>query len=104
MIKELNKYFSKKREIFKQVYSSDKCYIYERTLEGGKSKCYEVFKKRNVKIADYIRQYDVKGKYEGYDRMEIYPSDNQFGIWAWCYGGYYGDNGALSKAEQINNE
>lgn len=101
MLKKLNDTFVKKKETFNKMYEDNICYIYERILEGGKAKCYEVFRKRSVTITDYIRKYDTTGKYNGYDTMELYPSDTQFGIWAWCYSG---KKGALTKVEQLNKE
>ena len=61
MVKELDKQFEKKGEIFTQIEKGDNYYIYKRDMKD--SVCYEVFERRTVKLNDFWRKFDTKGKY-----------------------------------------
>ena len=82
MVKELEKEFVKKGEVFTQIEKTDDYYIYKRDQKS----CvyYEVFERRDAKLNDFWRQYDTNGKYDGFDSFEPYPNDEQFGKWAYC--------------------
>ena len=45
---------------------------------------YEVFERKSQKLNDFWRQYDKKGKYDGFETVEVYPSNESFGNWAYC--------------------
>lgn len=81
-VRELDKKFIKKGEIFTQIDKGDTYYIYKREMEY--STCYEVFERKMVKLNDFWRNFDVNGKYVGFDYFEQYPNDEQFGKWAYC--------------------
>lgn len=60
---------------YKKVFSDDKIYIYQ--VNG---KWFEVFKKTIRQKSGYV---DGKfTKVEGVGRV-VYPTDNNFGLWAW---------------------
>ena len=82
MVKELDKEFTKKGEVFTQIEKGDTYYIYKRDMKT--SICYEVFERRVAKLNDFWRQFDKNGKFDGYDGFEQYPGDEQFGKWAYC--------------------
>lgn len=84
MTRELDKKFTKHGDLFTQIEKGDNYYIYKRELEH--SVYYEVFKRKVSKVNDYIKKYDTKGKYEGFDDFVQYPNDEQFGQWAYCCG------------------
>lgn len=82
MLKELEKEFTKKGDVFTQIEKTDDYYIYKRDMKA----CvyYEVFERKAVKLNDFWRKYDTNGKYEGYESFEQYPNDESFGKWAYC--------------------
>ena len=82
MVRDLDKEFTKKGELFIQIEKGDNYYIYKRVIET--SIYYEVFERRVAKLNDFWRKYDTNGKYEGYDSFEQYPNDESFGKWAYC--------------------
>ena len=65
---ELKKTFRKYGEDFTQLYKDDEIVIYQTTFPSV-----EVFKYR-VKKPDKFRSED----------FEVYPSESDFGAWAWC--------------------
>ena len=81
-LKELEKEFVKKGELFTQIEKNDEYYIYKRDMKS----CvyYEVFGRKVAKLNDFWRKYDTNGKYEGFDSFEQYPNDESFGKWAYC--------------------
>lgn len=95
MTKELDKEFTKKGEIFTQIEKGDTYYIYKRDLKTVVY--YEVFERKVMKLNDFWRQYDTNGKYVGYDNFVQYPSDEQFGKWAYCCS-------SLEKAKKLAME
>jgi hypothetical protein len=82
MVKELEKEFTKKGEVFIQIEKNDSYYIYKRCIETVSY--FEVFERRIAKLNDFWRKYDTKGKYDGFDSFEPYPNDESFGKWAYC--------------------
>ena len=82
MLKELDKEFEKKGELFTQIEKTDRYYIYKRDLKTVVY--YEVFERKSQKLNDFWRQYDKKGKYDGFESVEVYPSNESFGNWAYC--------------------
>ena len=93
--KELDKKFTKKDEVFTQVEKGDNYYIYKRDMQCAV--CYEVFARKVIKLNDFWRQFDKKGKYDGYDSFEQYPNNEQFGKWAYCCSN-------LEKAQKLAKE
>lgn len=81
MLKELDKEFTKKGDLFTQIEKGDNYYIYKRCI--GTKTYYEVFERKIVKLNDFWRKYDTKGKYVGFNYFEQYPNDEQFGKWAY---------------------
>lgn len=57
-VKELDKEFTKKGDIFTQIEKSDNYYIYKRDM--GECVYYEVFERKITKLNDFWRQYDTK--------------------------------------------
>ena len=80
--KELDKEFTKKDEVFTQVEKGDTYYIYKRDMQCAV--CYEVFARKVIILNDFWRQFDKKGKFDGFDCFEQYPNNEQFGKWAYC--------------------
>lgn len=77
-MKKLEKQFTYKSDEFIQIHSSATAYIYKR-MHGNKA-YYEVF---GIKVSEILKDFENKigsGVYK-----ERYPSDNDFGVWAWCY-------------------
>ena len=81
-VKKLDKKFTKKGDVFTQIEEGDNYYIYKRDM--GECVYYEVFERKISKLNDFWRQYDTKGKYNGFDFFEPYPNNEQFGCWAYC--------------------
>lgn len=81
-VKELDKEFTKKGDLFTQIEKGDSYYIYKRDMQ--ECVCYEVFERKIVNLNDFWRKYDTNGKYDGFDSFEKYPNDEQFGKWAYC--------------------
>ena len=75
----MKKDFRKKGVNYKQIEATDKYFVYECTPSEGPV-YYEVFKK----VIDKINTDKKRLMYPGYDAYTVYPSDSQFGIWAWC--------------------
>lgn len=75
-IRELPIEFSKKGVQFKQLVKTDEWYIYELSKDG--SVWYEVFKYKLVNLHPLDQEMEI------YDKKECYPSDESFGLWAWC--------------------
>ena len=73
MTKQLEKQFEGRGEVrgysFKQLFESEKAYLYQLTDNETGSVHYEVFKKVENKQFDCIS----------------YPRSNSFGVWAWCF-------------------
>lgn len=77
-MKKLQENFKKHGEIFTKVYESEKAYIYSRMV--GKVEYFEVFEKKYRNVSEYI-----DGKYVSTGELrEFYPSDEDFGKFAWC--------------------
>lgn len=84
-IKELPKEFEKKgikyEQLIKDIYENAEarangCVIYKcKDIEDGYS-YYEIFRYRLIPQHPYSE--------EDYDMIEAYPTDNQFGLSAWC--------------------
>lgn len=74
-IKKLQKNFEKKGVNYRRLYRKDGFMIYICTdIEFGYS-YFEVFEKRMAK------PHPLSGK--DYDYVELYPTDNSFGLWAY---------------------
>ena len=84
-MKLLAQQYIKKKIIFDLVERSDKAAIYCQNY-NGEVLAYEVFK---IKQA---LPHTISGI--EFPAMELFPSDESFGVWAWSYGNY----GDLSKA------
>ena len=82
MVRQLDKEFTKKGELFTQVEKGNNYYIYKRVVETAVY--YEVFERKVAKLNDFWRKYDTNGKYDGFDSFEQYPNDESFGKWAYC--------------------
>lgn len=77
-MQKLKEKFEKYGETFTKIYESDKAYIYSRMV--GKVEYFEVFEKKYRNISDY-----VDGKFVNTGELrEFYPSDEDFGKFAWC--------------------
>lgn len=81
---ELEKQWKKGNRTFTQIYSDGKWYIYEVFAVYDEKRnithtYYEVFKK---KVAPH-KIYDNGWKTTG-EMCERYPSNEDFGVWAWC--------------------
>lgn len=81
---ELEKQFKKGNRTFTQIYKDDAWYIYEIVAVYDKKRnithtYYEVFKRKQVKQRIYDNGWKLTG-----DMCERYPSDEDFGKWAWC--------------------
>ena len=75
-LRELDKEFTKRGVNFKQEVKNDELVIYRCTNIETKDEYFEVFKYRTAKPHPMD---------EGtWDLVELYPSDNAFGVWAWC--------------------
>jgi len=81
-MKQLQQQFQGRGEVkgytFTQIRVTDLGYIYQKELDDQIS--YEVFKRKENKLFDYI----------------YYPTSNSFGVWAW-------DCKTLERAEEILN-
>ena len=76
MVKLLRDTFTKKGISYKLLEKNKSYVLYECSTEDYKY--YEIFK---YKIQPFPKMFENP---EGYDEMEVYPSDEQFGLWAWC--------------------
>lgn len=74
---ELKKNFKKFGEDFIQIYKDEKVVIYKREnpLYGNTS--FELFKYKTGKDCPLSKNYDPN------EIKEMYPSSEQFGLWAW---------------------
>lgn len=81
MIKTIHESFSRKGVKYTQVYSNDEWYIYRcEAFAYNDVPYYEVFKK--VVVDEKI---NTEGKWVKTGELtERYPSDSDFGNWAWC--------------------
>lgn len=71
-----------KGETFTQLEKNNEYALYKRTNdEDGAIICYEIFKR---KISDIPPKWKDAPQWAQYDKMEVYPSNEHFGIWAWC--------------------
>lgn len=81
--KILKSYFvggsSKRGMIFNQIHSTTRAYLYEINDNGLVH--YETFKRRKVALCVNFE----KREYSTTNFKDVYPKDNDFGIWAWCY-------------------
>lgn len=75
-IKLLPEVFTKKNVNYRRLYQNEVLSIYD--CQTKHDTYFEVFKRRfNPNTLDWET-------YRGYDLIEIYPSDESFGKWAWC--------------------
>lgn len=65
---ELRQQFRKMDETFTQVYKDDKVVVYHTTFPSVEVFRYKVRKENAFH----------------YDKYEVYPSNEDFGLWAWC--------------------
>lgn len=73
---ELKREFSRKGVQFTQVFKNEALCLYQLAkthIDGVTSQWYEIFKRKVMKPD---RFHD--------DEYEAYPSDESFGVWAWC--------------------
>ena len=76
-IKLLPLEFENKNGKFKQVFSNDEWYIYQRDF--SEKTYYEVFKRKVVDC------FDFETKTATGERKETYPNNAEnYGVWAWC--------------------
>jgi hypothetical protein len=87
-MKELYKEFEGRGEVsgymFRQLFESEKAFMYVLTYKETGNIHYEVFERR------INQQFDCVS----------YPKSNSFGIWAWCIKDF---NKALLVFSQLNN-
>lgn len=79
---------------FKQLYTFNNSYLYERTSEDTDKKYYEVFLKKQINKFDFETNTVLDTK------KEIYPKSKDFGIWAWCL---LNEETALKKCNELEN-
>ena len=77
-MKELEKQFIYKGDVFTQLDKSETAYIYQRMHEN--TLYYEVFR---IKTAEILK--DFENKIGSGEFKHRYPRDNDFGVWAWCF-------------------
>ncbi len=95
-IKELPQTLTFKGDEFAQVAKSAFTYAYLRLYNGVKYM--EVFK---IKTAEILSDFDNKiGSGEFKHR---YPSDNDFGTWAWCFNVSESQEVAMEKFNSIKD-
>ena len=79
-MKKLEKAFHFRKNTYVQLEEGDNYYLYGvwnlKDDAIGEPSYYEIFKK---KIAKAVTLKGVE-----YPEREKYPSDNDFGVWAWC--------------------
>ncbi|WP_282055669.1 hypothetical protein [Maribacter luteus] len=90
-IQELDGIFTKGSKTFKQIKSSYSAYLYEVTDTETDHIYYEVFENKEVK-----KRVLPSGTLMS-DRV-AYPSNSDFGIWAWCISRGSDDKKALKHA------
>ncbi len=61
--------------VYRQVNSNDRGYVYQQ-MSGNRVISYEVFRR--------ITRKPVKLFNEDFDLTERFPTDEAFGVWAWC--------------------
>ena len=81
MRKELKETFEKYGDTFTQVEKNETYIIYSRET-NGKITSYEVFdyRVRPFNPNSYIDRVSIE---QGYTEVELYPSDESFGVWAY---------------------
>lgn len=99
-MKELGKEFEGKGEMsgtkFKQMFKSEKAFMYKlKDIETGEIR-YEVFEKREQKASESI----IGGQTVIFEEKELYPKTNAFGDWAWCF---RDAKKAFEKYEELTN-
>lgn len=79
-IRLLEKEFTKKGIVYCQIERNEEkgYYIYKCERLDYKDTYFEVFKIITQKPNPFAKDK------EDYDLVEVYPSDNSFGQWAWC--------------------
>lgn len=83
-IKELPISFHRKGVTYTQIENTKDYYIYRCNPDKMKSEYYECFKKKTVNECTY-----KDGKFVILDTIKYqYPSNSQFGLWAWCCNSY----------------
>ena len=86
---------------FKQIMKNDRAFLYElsdKNEETGKTRIwYEVFRKRISKEKDGI----IGGVKVHFKTREIYPTSNNFGVWAWCFSDY---GRAIEKFNELSEK
>ena len=70
---------SKRGMIFNQISSTARAYLYEINDNGAIH--YEAFKRRKTALCINFE----KREYSKTEFKDVYPKDNDFGVWAWCY-------------------
>lgn len=93
-MRELDLNFENKQGKFSQVAKSEKAYMYHRLT--GNDSYYEVFERVEQKESTAI----FAGKEIHFDACVKYPSNEDFGKFAWCFG--IKEN-AESKFNELSN-
>lgn len=75
-IRELEKEFTRRGVVYTQIEKNDELVLYKCHDIDGNFDYYEVFKPKTAKPHPMST--------EDYDLIEVYPSDNLFGVYAWC--------------------
>lgn len=79
-IKEIEKTFEKGKRVYRQIEATEEYYVYEVVDEDAPT-YYEIFSKRIKPVKGVLLNSD---KYKDYTHFVAYPSDEEFGAWAWC--------------------
>lgn len=80
-VKKLEKEFKFRKNTYRQLEEGEKYYLYgvwnlNDNTEGEPS-YYELFEKKTANPTTFPNG-------QTYPLRELYPSDNNFGLWAWC--------------------
>ena len=70
---ELKKDFTRNGTRYRQLMKNEQIVLYRCSREDGLDTYYEVFKYK-TRTEDFLHT----------EEWEVYPSDNDFGKWAWC--------------------
>lgn len=92
-VEKLSDKFSRSGYEFEKIRESENYYIYKKTDEEGIS-YFEVFEKKTIK-----KMIDFEKRLFSDDMTERYPSDESFGVWAWCF---KSNDKALKKFVELN--
>ena len=79
-IKNLETEFVAGKKTYRQIEETEEYYVYEVVDEDAPT-YYEIFCKRIKPISGFRLNSPI---YKDYTHFVAYPSDEEFGAWAWC--------------------